>query len=93
MFDDFGYTTDDFFIFCSTLDFSYHVETSLNETIKKDIPTFVASEVKTSEIAIEEISFENGVASNPLVLDEIGRPSIELGTDTETDIDENLSTL
>jgi hypothetical protein len=93
MLDEFGYTTDDFFIFCSTWDLSYHVETSLNETIKKDIPTFVASDVKTSEVAIEEISFENGVTSNPLVLGEIGRPPIELGTDTETDIDENLSTL
>ena len=73
MLDEFGYTTTDFYIFSSTWDLGYHLETSPNENIVKDVREFVPSEVKNSSIALSEIFIDEKQIK---LVEEIGQPPI-----------------
>jgi hypothetical protein len=77
MLDEFGYTTDDFFIFSSTWDPSYHVETFINDELP--IVTFQIQTAQTSLINLES------------TLGGIGQVNIE--SQSDQDIDENTSEL
>jgi hypothetical protein len=80
MLDEFGYTTDDFFIFSSTWDPSYHVETFINDELSK--VTFQVQNAQTSLINLENIESTIG---------NIGQVNIE--SQSDQDIDENISEL
>ena len=96
MLDEFGYTTNDFFIFSSTWDQSYHVETELNNVIIKDVPPFISSQIKSAAESLAEIdddveSIKNPVKNPLTLLEDIGQPPIELNSNIN--IDENTSEL
>lgn len=70
MLDEFGYTIDDFFIFSSTWDTGYHLETSLNEVISRDLKPFTRYEIRTFETEFEEIKIDrNNLNLNPVPFD------------------------
>jgi len=87
MLDEFGYTTTDFYIFSSTWDLAYHLETSPNENILKDIREFIPADVKNSFISLGEISLDGKQVK---LVEEIGQPPINNNSKNQDSQDSQL---
>lgn len=93
MLDEFGYTIDDFFIFSSTWDLQYHVETNLNEVVEAtpNLNVLTTAETDLDQIGSAIPSGDDLQALPSQVLYQIGQPNVTINAPSDIETNQNIS--